>query len=279
MSSSTRARRARPWGGAPRSAAVPTVLLLIAPLLVLIVAAVLFGTGARPRSRARAAADVAAVPASASGRTAPVVDSLRRTPRVPRATRRALVALRPTSGRALAGAAAIAVGVLVASTSALGSFALLNSRSTIGSGITLTAGTLGLAINGSSSATAIPLPAGFAKLLPGTYFSQPITVANSGNTPGTVSAVLAAVPAPYEVRLAASPCPSTGYGTSTLSAPTLSTAATSYGTLPASSTVTGCLQIGLAAAAPAAGNGTGSVTAQTSSASFALTFTATEPSA
>lgn len=266
MSSSSRARDARPWGGAPRSVAVPTVLLLLAPLLVLVFAAVIFGTGARPRPRVRAAADIAAAPAPESTRTP-----------APARARRVLAALRPSPGRALAGAAAIAVGVLVASTSALGSFAYLNSAAPIGSGVTLTAGTLGLSINGASSATALALPAGFGKLLPGTYYSQAVTIANTGNTPGVISVVLGAVPTPYEARLAGSACPAVGYGTTALPAPSLSTTATSYGTLSAGAAISGCLQIGLASSAAATGNGTATVTAQTASANFALTFTATQP--
>lgn len=155
---------------------------------------------------------------------------------------------------ALASAAAILAGILLAVAGTSGSYALWNSAAPIADA-TITSGSLNITVKygaGTAGATAAIPTAAWSSMLPGDFVGQEITVANTGNIAATMSARLTAT-TPYEIRVAPGTCPST-----LLTTTALTTSALNYGTMPGGTNTVACVQVLLPTTAAAGVQGTSS---------------------
>lgn len=162
----------------------------------------------------------------------------------------------------LASAAAVLAGILIAVAGTAGSYALWNQAAPIAD-TTVTSGSLGLTIKHGSGAagSSATLPTGnWTNLLPGDFADQQVTLANTGNATGTLTARLGTA-TPYQIRLASGPCPGTQ-----LTATPLSTTAGAVGTIAGGASQTMCVQVALPITAASNVSGTSS--------SFTLTIEA-----
>ncbi|HEY4152724.1 MAG TPA: hypothetical protein VGM38_05335 [Pseudolysinimonas sp.] len=171
----------------------------------------------------------------------------------PSVSRRLLLALRPTPRGALAGGAALVVGILVAAGLAAGSYALFSSQATAASAVTIKSGNLALTVQyGSGTAgasTTIPTTA-WATMLPGDVVGQQFTIASTGTAGSNLTARLSATSA-WEIRIAAGTCPVTQ-----LAIAPLTTTAVAEGSLPGGQNSVVCVQATLATTAAASVSGT-----------------------
>jgi hypothetical protein len=161
---------------------------------------------------------------------------------------RAIVSIRS----ALASAAAIFAGVLIAVAGTTGSYALWNGQSDIANA-SINTGSLTLTVkfgSGAAGSTAAIPTAAWAGLLPGDFVGQEITVANTGTTFTNITGRLGATSA-YDIRIAAGACPAT-----LLSNAALTTTAVSVGSLAAGGSSVACVQVSLPLTAPASAQGT-----------------------
>src|SRR4051812_34412603 len=170
----------------------------------------------------------------------------------PRA-RRLLLILRPTPRGALAGAAALTAGILVAAGLAAGSYAFLNSQATVTSAVTIKSGNLALTVQygagAAGSTTTIPTTA-WATMLPGDFVGQQFTLASTGTAGSTLTARLSAASA-WQIRIASWACPATQ-----LTSAPLTTTAAAAGSILGNATSTICVQAALPATAAATVAGT-----------------------
>lgn len=159
----------------------------------------------------------------------------------------------------LASASAIAGASLVAVVAAGGTYALWDGAAGI-SPTTVHSGSTGLTVNNVAS---YPLSGtAWSKLLPGDVVSQQVTVKNTGNVPGTVSALTTGSFTPLLVHVAKAACTGTPItGTSSTTTPT------NLGVFAAGEAATVCLQVTMPAGA--------ADTVQGTSQSFTVTFTST----
>ena len=176
------------------------------------------------------------------------------------ARHRASTVKRPTIKGMLASASAIAGASVIAVCAAGGTYALWNGEQSIPEA-SVTSGTTGLTVNGQLTAPIDGLA--WSKMLPGDVISQQVTVKNTGNVPGVVTASTTGG-GPLVVHLKKNACSGTISGTSsTLSSVTL-------GTFNASESSIVCVQVTMPANAPAG--------AQGANQSFTVTFTTTSGS-
>lgn len=171
---------------------------------------------------------------------------------------RATTAPRPVIRGMLASTAAIAGASVIAAFAAGGTYALWNGARSIPNA-TITTGTMGLTVNGASSA-AVDGTA-WAKLLPGDVVSQQVTVKNTGNVSGIVTAVTTGGFGPLLVHLKKGACGATISGASSTVSPT------NLGVFTASEQSLVCVQVTMPASAPSGAQGTNQ--------SFTITFTST----
>lgn len=160
--------------------------------------------------------------------------------------------LMPTPRRALAAAAALVGGVLVATTLAAGSYAYLNAQATT-PGATIKSGNLALTVQygtGTAGATAAIPNAAWATMLPGDTVGQQFTIASTGTATSNVTVSLSAATA-WEIRLAAGTCPA-----GQLAGAPLTTTAVAAGTLPGGASSVVCVQATLPSTAAASVSGT-----------------------
>jgi Camelysin metallo-endopeptidase len=156
----------------------------------------------------------------------------------------------------LASATAIAGASIIAALAAGGTYALWNGERSIPSA-TITSGTLGLTVNGGSSG--VLDGTAWSKLLPGDIVSQEVTVKNTGDVAGTVSATTTGGFSPLLVHVKKGACGATIVGTSSTVSPT------SLGAFLPSEQSLVCVQVTMPATAPAGTQGT--------SQAFTITFT------
>jgi hypothetical protein len=167
--------------------------------------------------------------------------------------RRLLLILRPTPRGALAAAAALTAGILVAAGLAAGSYAFLNSQATATSAVTIQSGNLALTVqygSGAAGSTATIPTTAWATMLPGDVVGQQFTLASTGTAGATITARLSAASA-WEIRVAAGTCPATQIA----SAP-LTTTAIAEGTIPGGTNTSVCVQATLPSSAAASVSGT-----------------------
>lgn len=176
-----------------------------------------------------------------------------------RARHRAAAQRRPMIGGMLASVAAIAGASVIAAGAAGGTFALWNGQQPITSA-TIQTGTMGLTVNGGP--TAAVDGTAWAGLLPGDVVWQEITLKNTGNVSGTVTASTTGAFSPLLVHLKKGSCDSTviGGASSTVSP-------TNLGVFTATEQSIVCLQVTMPATAAASVQGTNQ--------SFTVTFTST----
>ncbi|MEO6117100.1 MAG: hypothetical protein ABIP33_12000, partial [Pseudolysinimonas sp.] len=166
---------------------------------------------------------------------------------------RRLIELRPTPRGAIAGIAALAVGILVAAGLAAGSYAFYSSQTVATSSVTVKSGNLALAVqygSGTAGATAAIPTTAWATMLPGDVVGQQFTITSTGTAGSNVTARLTAVSA-WDIRIAAGTCP----GTQLASAP-LTTTAAAQGTLAGGASSVVCVQATLPVGAAAGVSGT-----------------------
>lgn len=179
-----------------------------------------------------------------------------------RARHRAEPASRITKRGLLASASAIAGASIIAVIAAGGTYALWDGASGI-SAATVHSGTTGLTVNNVAS---YPLSgAVWSKLLPGDVVSQQVTVKNTGNVPGTVSAVTSGSYSPLLVHVAKGNCPVAPSGPITGASSTV--APTNLGVFAADEAATVCLQVTMPSTVVDGVQG--------ASQSFTVTFTST----
>ncbi|HEU0205876.1 MAG TPA: hypothetical protein VFQ74_04175 [Pseudolysinimonas sp.] len=167
--------------------------------------------------------------------------------------RRLLLILRPTPRGALAAAAALTAGILVAAGLAVGSYAFLNSQASATSAVTIQSGNLALAVqygSGAAGSTATIPTTAWATMLPGDVVGQQFTLASTGTAGATITARLSAVSA-WEIRVAPGTCPATQ-----LAVAPLTTTAATEGTIPGGSATPVCVQATLPSSAAATLSGT-----------------------
>ena len=148
-------------------------------------------------------------------------------------------------------AGALAVGISIAVLAAGGSYAYLNVTVPTSASGTISAGSSSLTLKrGADPATsALTLPAA-QKMLPGDVVSHTLTLANPGNVPQSITAVVSDDGA-WETRIGLGACAGP-LGTTALSA-----APVSFMTLAAGASQTVCVQIALPANAPVTAMNTG----------------------
>lgn len=159
---------------------------------------------------------------------------------------------------AAAAAAAIAGASIIAVCAAGGTYALWNGQRSIPSA-TIQTGTVGLTVNNAPSA--VVDGTAWSKLLPGDVVSQQVTLKNTGNVPGTVTASTTGALGPLLVHLKKGACTSTIVGTSSTVLPT------NLGVFVGTESSLVCLQVTMPVSAPA--------NVQSTSQSFTVTFTST----
>jgi hypothetical protein len=167
--------------------------------------------------------------------------------------RRLLLILRPTPRGALAAAAALTAGILVAAGLAAGSYAFLNSQATATSAVTIQSGNLALTVqygSGAAGSTATIPTTAWATMLPGDVVGQQFTLASTGTAGATITARLSAASA-WEIRVAAGTCPATQ-----IAGAPLSTTAVAEGTIPGGLVTSVCVQATLPSSAAASVSGT-----------------------
>ena len=173
--------------------------------------------------------------------------------REPRAwVRRLLKIVRPTPRGALAAAAALTAGVLVAAGLAAGSYAFLNSQATT-SAVTIKSGNLALTVqygSGAAGSTAAIPSTAWASMLPGDIVSQQFTITSTGTAGSNLTVRLAAATA-WDIRVAARTCPATQ-----LTSAPLTTTAVAAGSLAGGASSTACVQVVLPTTAAAGVSGT-----------------------
>ena len=178
----------------------------------------------------------------------------RRRHRAPRPwVRRLLLIIRPTPRGALAAAAALTAGILVAAGLAAGSYAFLNSQTTATSAVTIKSGNLALTVQygaGTAGATAAIPTTAWATMLPGDIVGQQFTLASTGTAGSTLKARLSATSA-WDIRMAFGTCPATQ-----LTSAPLTTTAAAAGSIAGSASSTVCVQATLPAGAAASVSGT-----------------------
>jgi hypothetical protein len=172
----------------------------------------------------------------------------------PRTTRR--VAL--TVGGMLASSSAIAGASIVAVIAAGGTYAMWNDSAGLDAGV-IASGTTGLTVNGVSSYALSG--AAWTKLLPGDVVSQEVTLKNTGNVPGTITAGTHGSFAPLLVYVKKGTCGAAIGGTSSTVSPT------NLGVFAAGGASVVCIQVTM----PADAAGSMQGTAQ----SFSVDFTST----
>lgn len=171
----------------------------------------------------------------------------------PSRIRRLLMILRPTPRGALAAAAALTAGILVAAGLAAGSYAFLNSQATATSAVTIQSGDLALTVQygaGAAGSTATIPTTAWATMLPGDVVGQQFTIASTGTAASTITARLSAASS-WEIRVAAGTCPATQ-----LPGAALTTTAVAEGTVPGGTVSTVCVQATLPVGAAASVAGT-----------------------
>ncbi len=227
----------------------PTALLLpLAPLVLLVLAGLQVASTARATKARRSLAASADVETSVSGQT--VFEQIVAEP----STRvgRSFSAIRPTPRRAVGTAAALLGGILVAASTAGGTFAFLNSQAAIPA-TSVKAGTLGVTVQYGSGAAgstvALPTTA-WTNMLPGDFAGQQFTIASTGSANSNVTARLSVATA-WDIRVAAGSCPATQ-----LTNTPLTTTAAAYGTLVAGTSSLVCVQATLPAGASASAEAT-----------------------
>lgn len=149
--------------------------------------------------------------------------------------------------RLLGVAAAIGVGVLVASGLTAGSYAFLNAQATVGSAATISSGSAALTLTaggGTPGAVIDVTAANWQHLLPGDVAGQTITVADMGDVPLAVTARTAAASA-LQIRIATGACPA-----GALPSTPLTTAPVAWSTLKKGESATMCIQATLPTTAP-----------------------------
>lgn len=218
----------------------PTALLLpLTPLVLLVFAGLLIARAVRAALARRFPA-----PFEADTDSEPTVDVA---PTVS-GLGRGLSTFRPTPRRAVSGALALFVGVLVAAGMAGGTYAFLNSQAPIPA-VKVTSGSLALTVQyGATTAgatTAIPNTA-WATMLPGDFVGQQFTIASTGSATSNVTARLSALTA-WDIRIAPGACPATQLTTT----PLTTTAAAQGQIAPGASSVV-CVQATLPASAATA---------------------------
>lgn len=162
----------------------------------------------------------------------------------------------------LASTSAIAGASIVAVIAAGGTYALWDGGSNV-SAATVHSGTTGLTVNNVAS---YPLSgATWLKLLPGDVVSQQATVKNTGNVPGTVSAITSGSYSPLLVHVAKGNCPVAPAGPITGTSSTV--VPTNLGVFTAGEAATVCLQVTMPATAVDGVQG--------ASQDFTVTFTST----
>jgi len=167
--------------------------------------------------------------------------------------RRLLLILRPTPRGALAAAAALTAGILVAAGLAAGSYAFLNSQATVASAVTIKSGNLALTVQygaGTAGSTATIPTTAWATMLPGDVVGQQFTLASTGTAGSTLTARLSATSA-WQIRMAFGACPGTP-----LSGAALTTTASAAGSISGNTSSTVCVQATLPANAAASVSGT-----------------------
>lgn len=173
------------------------------------------------------------------------------------ARHRAAVTRRPTIKGMLATTSAAGAASLIAVFAAGGTYALWDGQQAISAG-TITSGTTGLTVNDLASAPIGAAP--WSTLLPGDVVWQEVTVKNTGNVSGAVTASTAGA-GPLLVHVKKAACSVAITGTSSTVSPV------SLGTFTASEAATVCVQVTMPANAPVAAEGTDY--------SFVVTFTST----
>lgn len=169
--------------------------------------------------------------------------------------RRLLLILRPTPRGALAAAAALTAGILVAAGLAAGSYAFLNSQATVTSSVTIKSGNLALTVQygaGAAGSTATIPAAAWTGMLPGDIVRQQFTLTSTGTAGSTLTARLSATSA-WQIRMALGACPA-----SPLVTPALTTTAAAAGSMTGNSSSTVCVQATLPTSAAATVAGTSS---------------------
>jgi hypothetical protein len=167
--------------------------------------------------------------------------------------RHLLLALRPTPRGALAGAAALIAGILVAAGLAAGTYAFLNSQAVVTSAVTIKSGNLAMTVQygaGTAGATAAIPTTAWATMLPGDVVGQQFTLVSTGTAGSTLTARLSATSA-WDIRMALGACPAGQLG----SAP-LTTSAAGAGSIAGGANTTVCVQATLPATAAAGVSGT-----------------------
>jgi predicted ribosomally synthesized peptide with SipW-like signal peptide len=158
----------------------------------------------------------------------------------------------------LASASAIAGASVVAVIAAGGTYALWSDARAV-PGATIQAGTLGLTVNGVSSYALSG--AAWSKLLPGDVVSQQVTLKNTGNVPGTITAGTHGSFAPLLVHIKKGTCGAAIGGTSSTVSPT------NLGILAAGEASVVCIQVTMPSTAAASVQGAAQ--------SFSVDFTST----
>jgi len=167
--------------------------------------------------------------------------------------RRLLLVLRPTPRGALAAAAALTAGILVAAGLAAGSYAFLNSQTTAASAVTIQSGNLALTVQygaGPAGATAAIPSTAWATMLPGDVVGQQFTLASTGTAGSTLTARLSSTSA-WQIRIALGACPA-----GQLTSAPLTTVASSAGSIAGGANSTVCVQASLPVSAAASVSGT-----------------------
>lgn len=230
----------------------PSALLTpLAPIVLLVFAALLLIGTLRAELERRAAAD---------DLVAPEPEPVAPTGRIART----LSGARPTPRRLLGGAGAMFGAILLAASMAGGTYAFLNARATTPV-VTVNSGSLAVTVQygttTAGSTTAIPAAA-WTGMLPGDIVGQQITIASTGSAKSNLTARLSALTS-WDIRIAAGTCPTTQ-----LSGSALTTSAAALGSLASGASTVYCVQATLPAGAAAS--------VENSSAPFTILLDATQ---